>query len=803
MNALLRDIRVGFRSLIKHSGFSVMAVLTLALGLGATTAIFSFVNARLLRSLPFKDSDRLIALKEINLEKRRDIGTASPRNLEEWQKQSQTIERFGAWRDWHFRVATGNGPVIASSAISSPELFQVLGIKPLRGRFPIREENEVGRDHVIVITNSFWQKQFGGAETVVGQILLLDKEPFTIVGVLPPEFEALDLGSNEIWAPLSVDPDQFLERRDLRNRRVYARLKQGVSIEEAQAEMNTIAGRLAQQYPSENAGWNVRINTLQREEIGDLRPTLLLFLGAVGMVLLIACINVSNLLLARAMARRKEFAVRVALGAGRLQLVRQLLSESVLLSVIGGTAGLFLATWLIRLFISISPATLSHPETIKLDSVVLAFTFGLSLITGILFGLVPGIKASQVNLVSELKDAPGSFRLRRALRLRSVLVVSQVALALTLLIGAGLLGQTFLRLLKHDPGFNTENLLTASVFPPTDKYKTRQQLVGLSDRITDEIKSVPGVTSVGSSSSGPQFGGFEPMDVLPEGEGANNGQYPQAVYFNTSPNFFATMEIPFLAGRDFSRADTFDSPQVAIINAHMARRFWPNQSAVGQRLTLVRSKQAVEVIGVVGDIKRYGLGEVVQPEIYFPFSQQPRGATFFVIRSNITPDALREDVKSRIAAIDPEIRLSRTSSMDQLISSSLKRPRFNLLLLGMFAITALLLACVGIYGVTSYLVEQQTKEIGIRTALGARRSQIFALVIGRSVRLSVIGIAIGLVASFVLMRFLSDLLYGVAVIDPITFGSISILLLGVAALACFIPARRATKVDPLVALRYE
>jgi putative ABC transport system permease protein len=382
-------------------------------------------------------------------------------------------------------------------------------------------------------------------------------------------------------------------------------------------------------------------------------------------------------------------------------------------------------------------------------------------------------------------------------------VVSQVALALTLLIGAGLLGQTFLRLLKHDPGFNTENLLTASVFPPTDKYKTRQQLVGLSDRITDEIKSVPGVTSVGSSSSGPQFGGFEPMDVLPQGEGANTGQYPQAVYFNTSPNFFATMEIPFLAGRDFSRADTFDSPQVAIINAHMARLFWPNQSAVGQRLTLVRSKQAVEVIGVVGDIKRYGLGEVVQPEIYFPFSQQPRGATFFVIRSNITPDALREAVKSRIAAIDPEIRLSRTSSMDQLISSSLKRPRFNLLLLGMFAITALLLACVGIYGVTSYLVEQQTKEIGIRTALGARRSQIFALVIGRSVRLSVIGIAIGLVASFVLMRFLSDLLYGVTVIDPITFGSISILLLGVAALACFIPARRATKVDPLVALRYE
>lgn len=803
MYALLRDIRVGLRSLIKHSGFSIMAVLTLTLGLGATTAIFSFVNARLLRSLPFQHAERLIALRETNPEKRRDIHTASPRDLEDWQKQSQTIEQFGAWRDWHFRAATSNGPLIASSAISSPELFQVLGVKPLRGRFLLPEENQVGRDRVVVITNSFWQTQFGGAENVLGQTLLLDKEPFTIVGVLPPEFEALDLGTYDIWAPLSVDPDQFLQRRDLRNRRVYARLKEGVSLEQAQAEMNTIAGRLAQQYPTENAGWNVRINTLQREEIGDLRTTLLLFLGAVGMVLLIACINVSNLLLARAMARRKEFAVRVALGAGRLQLLRQLLSESVLLSVIGGTAGLFLATWLIRLFIAISPSTLSHPETIKLDSTVVAFTFGLSLITGILFGLVPGIKASHVNLVSELKDAPGSFRLRRALRLRSVLVVSQVALALTLLIGAGLLGQTFLRLLNHDPGFNTENLLTTSVFPPRDKYKTRQQLVSLSDRMTEEIKSLPGITSVGSSSAGPQFGGFEPMDVMPEGEGENSGQYPQAVYFNTSPNFFATMQIPFLAGRDFSNSDTFDSPQVAIVNAHLARRFWPNQSAVGKRLTTPGSKESVEVIGVVGDIKRYGLGEAVQPELYFPFSQQPRGATFFVIRSNIAPDVLREAVKNRIASIDPEIRLSRTSSMDQLIRSSLKEPRFNLLLLGMFASAALLLACVGIYGVMSYLVEQQTKEIGIRTALGAKRVQILSLVIGRGMRMSLIGIAIGLLASFVLMRFLAGLLYGVTVVDPLTFASISILLLGVAALACFIPARRATRVDPLVALRYE
>jgi putative ABC transport system permease protein len=802
MDALLRDIKIGIRSLLKRPVFSIIAVVTLALGLGANTAIFSFVNALLLRPLPFSAPERLVVLSEVNPTKRRDLPTASPRNVEDWQKQSQTIELFGTWRDWHFRVSTINGPLAASSAISSPELFQVLGITPLRGRLPLPEENQVGRDHVVVITNSFWQSQLAGSESVIGQTLFLDKEPFTIIGILPANFEALNLGSFEIWAPLSVDPDQTLGRH-AKNRRVYARVKENVSLDTAQSEMTAIASRLAQEYPAENGGWTVRVNSLQREEVGDLRTSILLFSAAVGIVLLIACINVSNLLIARAMGRRKEFAIRVALGASRFQVVRQLLIESVLLSLIGGAAGLVLANWLMNLFIGISPTALSHPQEIKIDGGVLGFTFLLAFVTGILFGLIPGLHSSAINLVSELKDAPGSFRSTLALRLRSVLVILQVALAVTLLIGAGLFGQTFLRLLKHEPGFSTENLVAASVFPPMDKYKTRQQVVSLYQQIAADIQALPAVESVGFVSAGPQFGGFETTDVVPEGEATGTGDYPQAIYFNTSQNYFATMGIPLLRGRDFSDSDNSSAPQVAIINQTMAQRFWPNQNAIGKRLTLVRQKSVVEIVGVAGDIERYGLGENVQPEIYFPYTQQARWATYFVVRTNMPAVGFRELLKSRLANIDSEVRLSRTSSMDDLILSSLKRPRFNLVLVGIFAATALLLAAVGIYGVMSYLVEQQTREIGIRSALGAKRSHILKLVIGRGVGMAFIGIVVGVVASLGLTRFLEGLLYGVTAVDPMTFIGISILLLMVSALACYIPARRATKVDPLVALRYE
>ena len=803
MNSMLQDLKFSVRSLLKYPGFTGIAVLTLALGIGANTAIFSFVNAMLLRPLPFPEADHLVVLSERNPEKRRNIPVASPRNLEDWERESQTIEKFGAWRDWHFRLTTDEGPAFISSAISSPGLFQVLKIQPARGRFPLPEENQVGRDHVVVITDSFWLRQFGRAENAVGQTLLLDKAPFTIIGILPPEFEALNLGTFDVWAPLSVDPDQSLGR-EVRNRRVYGRLKHGVSLSEAQAEMSTIAARLATAYPSENRGWTVSINDLQNEEVGDLRKSILLFLAAVGMVLLIACINVSNLLIARAAARRKEFAIRVALGASRFQLLRQLVTESVLLALLGGAVGLVLALWLKDLFIAISPSVLSHTDRIKLDGTVLGFTLFISLGTGILFGLAPGLQSSRVNLVHELKDSPGLFRSGRGLQLRHVLVISQVALALTLLVGAGLLGQTFFRLLKLEPGFNTENLLTAAVSLPMDRYKTKEQAAAAYDRLVQEIKMIPGVESMGASSSGPQFGGFETMDAVPAGQGtAATEGYPQVVYFNSSPNYFATLGIPLKQGRDFGPSDNFAAPGVAIVNDTTARRFWPNETAVGKRITLARENPSVEIIGVVGDVKRFGLGEVVQPEIYFPYSQRPRWATYLVVRANVAPASLESALRTRVASVDSELRLSRISTMDQLIHSSLKRPRFNLVLLGIFAGTALLLAAVGIYGVMSYQVEQQTREIGIRAALGAKRGDILKMVVGRGLGMALVGVGFGLPASFALTRFLSGLLYGVTMSDPLTFGGVAVLLLLVVALACYLPARRATRIDPLVALRYE
>jgi putative ABC transport system permease protein len=801
MDTFLKDVKYAIRSLLKHPGFTIVAVATLAVGLGANTAIFTFVNGVLLRPLPFPDSDRLVVLNEHNPQK--NFPVVSPRNLEDWEKQSQTIEQFGAWRDWHFRITTSEGTAGIASAICSPSLFRVLQIQSVHGRLFLPEENQPGRDHVVLISSSYWKSHFGADEKAVGQTMILDKQPFTIVGVLPPELEALNLGTWDVWAPLTVDPDQFLGRQQ-RNRRVYARLKPGISLTQAQAEMTAIAARLAAQYPKENSGWTVTVANLQDDEVGDLRTPMFIFLGAVGLVLLIACTNVANLMLARAASRRKEFAVRVALGASRLHLLRQLLTESVLLSLIGGAAGIVLAIWLTDLFIAISPTSLPRVEEIKVDATVLSFAFGLSVITGILFGLAPGLQSSSVNLVRELKDSPSLFRSGGTPRLRALLVISQIALALILLIGAGLLGQTFLRLLKLKPGYDPENLLTTQVFVPDEKYNSREQVSALYARITDEIQRIPGVLSVGASSGGPQFGGSESLDVLAEGAAAPpSGIYPEAFYFNIGPNYFRTMGIPLLKGRDFAETDNAGTPPVAIVNDTLARRFWPTESAIGKRLTLITSKNVLEIVGVAGDAKRFSLGAGVQPEIYFPYTQRPRWATFFVVRTKPDASTVGAALSKSITNIDSELSASNPTDMYQRIGRSLKRPRFNLILLGIFATAAMLLAAIGVYGVMSFVVAEQTREIGIRAALGAKRADIFKLVIGRGMILALIGVGIGALSALALTRFLAGLLYGVTETDPITFTVVSALLLLVVALACYLPARRAIRIDPLVALRAE
>jgi putative ABC transport system permease protein len=799
MQTLWQDLRYGARMLMKQPGFTLLAVLTLSLGIGATTSIFSFVNGVLLRPLPFPEPERLVQVGEWNPAKGQRANIVSPRNLEDWERRSQSIEHFGAWRDWRFQVTTPEGPALVSSGIASPGLFTAIGLPPALGRTFLSEENQRGRDHVVVLSHRYWQTQFGGLAQVLGQTLLLDKEPFVIVGVLAPEFEALGM-SVDVWAPLSVDPDQFLERH-VRNRRVYARLKPGVTLAQAQAELETHAQQLAAEYPQANAGWTIRLKPLLEEQVGGVRPALLVLLWAVGCLLLIACANVAGLLLVRAAARRKEFAVRAALGAGGWRLTRQLLSESLLLAVLGGAGGALLTSWLVALFKAHGKG-LPRLDEVGLNGRVFAFTCGLTLLTGVLFGLAPGLQAARINLVTALKANPSGEARGAGSLLRGWLVVAQLALACVLLVGAGLLGRSFLRLVTLEPGFNPQNLLLVQLFPPDEKYKRREQVIEFYQRVTAEFNAIPGVQAVGASSSGPQFGGYEPVELLAEGQAAPPaGEYPQARYQNIGPGYFGALQIPVLQGREFDQHDDASAPRRAIINETLARRFWPQGNPLGQRLLLVREKESVEVIGVVADTRRFGIVETVEPEIYWPYMQEPRWASYFILRTHGDPLALAATVRSRVAGLDRDVVVTRVRTMEQLIAATFARPRFNLLLLGLFAATALLLAAVGLYGVIAYSTAQRTHEIGIRMALGAGRRQVLGLVLGHGLKVALLGVALGLAASFWLTRLLTSMLYNVTATDPLIFILAPLALVLVALLACWLPARRATKVDPLLALR--
>jgi putative ABC transport system permease protein len=802
MGVIFQDLRYALRTLSRNPAFSFIVVLIIALGIGANTAIFSFVNGVLLSRLPFPEPDRIIVLGERNPEKSRS-GVVSPRNLEDWEKQSGTIEQFGAWRDWRFDIRTPEGPSLVSAGIASPGLFAALGVKPVAGRLFLAEDNQPGRDHVVLITYRYWQANLEGDPAVIGQPIMLDNESFTIVGVLPPQLGALALGRFDIWAPVSVDPDQYLDRH-VRNRRVYARLKPGVSIKEAQAEMDVIAQQLAEQYPKDNAGYNVSVASLGDTQVRDVRPALLVFLGAVGLVLLIACANVANLLLARAAARRKEFAIRAALGAGRPRLIRQLLTEAVALALVGGMIGVLLAFWIVDLFVAISPGNIPRLDQVKLDGRVVVFALTLSLLTGVLFGLSPAIGSSKVNLVEHLKEGQRGSAAGLAARLRGLLVISQVALALVLLVGAGLLGQTFVSLVTLKPGFNPEHLLTFQLFPPMERYKKGTEVTAFYQRATEEFRSIPGVQSVGATSAGPQFGGYEPVDFLVQGKTAPaSGEYPHARYYNVGPDYFQTMQTPLLSGREFTDRDTPNAPAVAIINQTMARRHFPGEDPLGKRLLLVREKEALEIVGVVGDVRRFEVDDVVEPEIYYAYMQRPRWASYFVIRTDADATSIVGAARSRMLAVDKDVPVLNVAAIDQLVSAALREPRFNTVLIGVFAGLALLLASVGLYAVIAYSVTQRTHEIGVRITVGAGQRDIFRLIVGQGMILALIGVAIGLAASMALTRAMSSLLFGVSATDPLTFAAIALLLTFVSLVACYVPARRAMKVDPMVALRHE
>jgi putative ABC transport system permease protein len=808
METLLRDIRYGVRSLLKRPGFTAIAVITLMLGIGANTAIFSVVNGVLLRPLPYSDPGRLMQLWEAKSSKGRNEIPASYPNFADWRDRNQVFEQVVAYADWSFNLTGTSEPERLRSAIVSPAFFSVLGIRPIQGRTFMAGEDERGKDLVAVISESLWQRKFNSDPNIIGRSLNLDDKSFTVVGVIARGVQAPLLSDEiELWAPVSHGFG--FTSRDGHYLGVIARLKSGATLEQAQADMNNIAGQLQQQYPESNKDLSVRVVSLNEQVVGNFRASLLVMLGAVVFVLLIASANVANMQLARAAERQKEIAIRTALGAGRWRIVRQLMTESVLISLTSGTLGLLVAVWGIRLLVALSPADLPRVKEVSVDPRVLGFTLAVSVLTGILFGLLPALQASRPQLNERLKSGGrGAMGGVVRQRVRGGLVVAEIALSLMLLVGAGLLIRSFLRLQAVSPGFNSENVLTMQLDLNGPNYKKGSQIISFHDQLLERIKRLPGVQYASTRSFVPiaSDASFAYLLFHIEGRQPGAAEGSVAFYNAVSPDYFQTMMIPSRQGRSFSDRDVRGSENVAIVNETLVRRYFGNEDPLGKRITLEdqpKETDWITVVGVVGDTKPRELHSEAVAELYMPFDQQPEPGMALMIRTASTDAGVATAVRSEVLALDKNQPVYSIRKLDSVLSESVATPRFRTLLLGVFAGVALILAAVGIYGVISYAVSQRTQEIGIRMALGAQAADVLKLVVKGGMALTLIGVGLGLAGAFALTRLMTTLLFGVRPTDAATFATVSAGLIVVALFACFIPARRATKVDPLVALRYE
>jgi putative ABC transport system permease protein len=789
--------------LLKNPGFTIVAVLALTLGIGADSAIFSVVNAVLLRPLPYPDSDRLVVMRERSPQIE-GMSVAYP-NFIDWRDQNNSFEDLGVFRRQSYSLTGSGEPERLTGWQVSAEVLPLLKVSPALGRFFTSDEDKPGATPVVILSDGLWQRRFGGDPNILDQSLTFDGRAFTVIGVMPPGFQFPSRGA-ELWTPVgpsSKDPG-WVNRGNHPGLTGIARLKPGVTIAQAREDMEIVAANLEKQYPDSNTGNRVTVTAALENAVRTIRPALLVLLGAVGFVLLIACANVANLLLARATTRQKEIAIRTALGASRGRIVRQLLTESILLSLIGGGLGLLLARWGVKLIVAISPNSIPRSREIDLDGRVLAFTIGVSLLTGIIFGLVPALQSSKPDLNETLKDAGRGSTGRRHV-FRSGLVVSEVALTLMLLIGAGLMIRSFYRLQQVDPGFNHERLLTFNVSLPQKKYPEVQQKVSFFEQLAEKLRSLPGVQAVGLSSGLPLGNnGWQTsfrIDGQPEPE---PGKTPLTEAAVASPEYFEAMGITMLSGRNFSDADVKGVPRVALIDEEFARRYWPGEEAVGKRIKTGGEDPMVTVVGVVRRVKMDGLTEDSnRVQSYYPFRQLPFAAMTVVVKTANDPTGIISGVREQVLSIDPDQPVYNVNTMEQLRSDSIAPNRLNLMLLASFAAVALILAGVGIYGVMAYSVTQRTHEIGIRMALGARQTDVLGMVIRQGMKLAALGLAIGLAGAWLATRAMSSLLFGVSATDPITFAVISVVLAGVALGACFAPARRATKVDPMIALRYE
>jgi putative ABC transport system permease protein len=803
MRNLTQDLRYGFRILLKHRGFSAVAVLALALGIGANTAIFSVINTVLLKPLPYRQPERLLELREAKVPKHSDA-PVSAASFQDWQAQNTVFEQVAAYRSTSYNLIGTAEPERIRAARVSAGTFTLLGINPVTGRDFLPEEDQPGQGNVVAVSQGLWQRRFGADPNLVGQTINLSGNSYTVVAIMPPGFKFPESGI-ELWTPTAFAP---FERNQYgaHNYGAIGRLKPGVTIEQAQSEMSAIAARIAQDHADTNAGWDAKLVPMLDFAVGKIKPMLLVLLGAVAFVLLIACANVANLLLARAASRQKEIAIRTALGAGRWRIVRQLLTESVILALAGGTMGLLLAAWGMDALLALAPADLPRVKDVTIDGNALVFTLAVTILTGIIFGLVPALQASRPDLNETLKESggrgsTGGIHRQRA---RNMLVVAEVALALVLLVCGGLMIRSFLRLQQVNPGFNPDNAMMIKLVLPVKQYPEDEQQAAFLNQLIENVSTLPRVQSVGATVIMP-FVDNAMLGFQIQGRPVvQDSDMPTTKYYSVSPDYFKAMGIPLLRGRVFTERDVVGAPRVALINETMAKQFFPDEDPIGKHISVTNGPEAFrEIVGIVGDVKHNGLDHETPAQTYMSFAQEPSNNMTLVLRSDADPAVMSAAIRNEVSRIDKNQPVSAIRPLTEILADSVAQQRFSMLLLGIFAAVALILAAVGLYGVMSYSVTQRTHEIGVRMALGASSSDVLRLVVGQGLKMALIGIVIGLTVAFALTRLMESLLFGVTATDPITFSAISLMLAGVAFVASYVPARRAMKVDPMVALRYE
>lgn len=812
MEVLSQDAHYAVRTLRKSPAFTVVAIATLALAIGANTAIFSVVYAVLLRPLPYPNPGQLVVVFESRPQEGIKETGASYLDFQEWQKDQHAFQEISG-SAFHSLALTGLGePSEVGTVVTTPEALDVVGVKPILGR-PFQASDGVdGAAPVAVVSEALWRGQLGGDSKVIGKTIVLDKKPFTVIGVMPSSFRYPLLDEKrDVWVPLPQDAlfSGWRSRRGGHWLLVMGRLKAGVTVAQAQAEMDTLAASMGKENPAEDSGWGVRLVPLREETVGDVRTALLVLLGAVGLVLLIACANIANLLLTRATVRTREMAVRIAIGAGRGRIIRQLLTESAVLGVAGGILGVLLAYWGVAASKELLPAGLPRMNEIAVDGWVLAFALGLAVLASLIFGLAPAIFAADSDLQTNLKDASGAAggggRKSSRQRARNVLATVEIALAIVVLVASGLLLRSFVSLTNVQTGFKSEHLVTAEVDLPQFEYSTPQQWVQFSEKLLPKLQAEPGMQNTAVGIPLPLGQGAVNLGFEIEGRAVRPGSVQTADYVATSPGYFGVMEIPLQRGRVFTAQDNFDAPKVTLISEAMARMYFPNENPIGRRMTFgfPPNKFTREIVGVVGDVRDASLHDAPGPMTYVPYNQSPFWGEEIVVRSSLDEASVAATIRKDVWSIDKDLPVTEVAMMSKRLEDSVAEPEFRTVLFGLFGVIALVLAGAGIFGVISFLVSNRTHEIGIRIALGASKGNVLEMILGESAKLLAIGFVVGVPAAFLLARLLGSLLFVVGPADPVTFVGVCVVLGVVGLGASYVPTRRAMKVDPMVALRYE